>query len=181
MRRLLAVLTLVLGILPLAAQPASAAVAVHLENRASGSAAVADTLVGKNTRLSEDAVRENLTLRYDLASDSPVAAEGIAGAGSAANVANGVRLGEQLSLESANSAFTASGELSEGAIQNATQIFEPGTLSNPAIPEGFGKYTTETFASPSGPFQAHFYMNPSTGEVFYGLDYKAVFNTAFGP
>ena len=84
------------------------------------------------------------------------AAEGVAGAGSAANVANGVRLGQQLSLESANSAFTGTGELSEGAIQNATQIFEPGTLSNPAIPEGFGKYTTETFASPPGPFQAHF-------------------------
>jgi hypothetical protein len=115
------------------------------------------------------------------AGEAGFAAEGIAGAGSAANVANGVRLGEQLSLQSANSAFTASGDLSEGAIQNATQIFEPGTLSNPAIPEGFGKYTTETFASPSGPLPAHFYMNPTTGEVFYGLDYKAVFNTAFGP
>jgi hypothetical protein len=76
MRCLLAVLTLVLGILPLAAQPASAAVAVHLENRASGSAAVADTLGSQNTRLSDEAVRENITLRYDLASDSPVAAEG---------------------------------------------------------------------------------------------------------
>lgn len=101
----------------------------------------------------------------------------MATAESAANVMNGVRLSGQLSLESANSAFTATGELSEGAIQNATQIFEPGTLGNPAIPSGFGKYTTETFASPSGPFQAHFYMNPTTGEVFYGLDYKVIFNT----
>jgi hypothetical protein len=80
MRCLLAVLTLVLGILPLAAQPASAAVAVHLENRASGSAAVADTLGSQNTRLSDEAVRENITLRYDLASDSPVAVEGVTAA-----------------------------------------------------------------------------------------------------
>jgi len=76
MRRLIVILSLVLGFTLLAAHPASAAVAASLENRASGSAAVADTRVSQNTRLSEEAVRENLTLRYDLASDSPVAAEG---------------------------------------------------------------------------------------------------------
>jgi hypothetical protein len=76
MPRILAVLTLILGFLPLAVQPASAAVALHLENHASGSAAVAEHLVGQNTRLSEEAVRENITPRYDLASDSPVAARG---------------------------------------------------------------------------------------------------------
>jgi len=75
MRRLIVILSLVLGFTLLAAHPASAAVAASLENRASGSAAVADTRVSQNTRLSEEAVRENLTLRYDLASDSPVAAE----------------------------------------------------------------------------------------------------------
>lgn len=52
----------------------------------------------------------------------------------------------------------------------------PGTLGNPAIPSGFGKYATQTFSSPSGPFQVHFYMNPTTGEVFYGLDYKILLN-----
>lgn len=96
----------------------------------------------------------------------------------AQNVANGVRLLQQLARESANSACTATGELSEGAINGARQIFAPGTLGNPAIPSVFGKYATETFASPSGPFQAHFYMNPTTGEVIYGLDYKVIFNLA---
>jgi hypothetical protein len=38
-----------------------------------------------------------------------------------------------------------------------------------------------TFQSPSGPFQVHFYMNPSTGETFYGLDHKAIFNGERGP
>jgi hypothetical protein len=39
----------------------------------------------------------------------------------------------------------------------------------------------QTFNSPSGPFQVHFYMNPATGEPFYGLDYKAIFNGERGP
>jgi hypothetical protein len=97
--------------------------------------------------------------------------------GSAQNVVNEVRLSEQLTMESANSAFAADGTLSEGAINNSRQIFAPGSLGNPEIPSEFGKYTTQTFASPSGPFQVHFYMNPSSGETFYGLDYKAVFNS----
>jgi hypothetical protein len=108
-----------------------------------------------------------------------VASGAVATAESAQNVVNGVRLSGQLARESANSAFTASGELSQGAISGARQIFAPGTLGNPAIPNTFGKYTTETFASPSGPFQAHFYMNPTTGEVMYGLDYKVMFNLGF--
>jgi hypothetical protein len=45
------------------------------------------------------------------------------------------------------------------------------------VPEGFAKYATETFASPSGAFQTHFYMNPETGATFYGLDYKVIFNS----
>ena len=44
----------------------------------SGSAAVAETGASQNTRLSEEAVRENPASRYDGASDSPVAAEGAA-------------------------------------------------------------------------------------------------------
>jgi hypothetical protein len=90
---------------------------------------------------------------------------------------DGVRLSGQLARASANSAFTATGALSQVAIANATQIIRAGALGNRAIPSGFAKYTTETFASPSGAFQIHFYMNPSTGEVFYGLDYKVICNT----
>jgi YD repeat-containing protein len=96
------------------------------------------------------------------------------------NIANAPRLAEQLTLESANSPFTSNGLLARHAIEDSKMIFAPGELSNPAIPEGFGKYTTQTFQSPSGDFQAHFYKNPSTGEVFYGLDYKAVFNKMSG-
>jgi uncharacterized protein RhaS with RHS repeats len=41
-------------------------------------------------------------------------------------------------------------------------------------------FTTRSFQSPSGPFQVHFYQNPTTGEIFYGLDYKAVFKAGIG-
>jgi hypothetical protein len=109
-------------------------------------------------------------------SDGPLAGiGGVAAAEGAANVANGVRLGEQLSLESANSAFTATGKLSQGAIAGADEIIPAGELGNPAIPQGFSKFTTDTFTSPAGNFQVHFYRNSATGEVFYGLDYKVIF------
>src|SRR5205823_2390211 len=85
-------------------------------------------------------------------------------------------LSRQLAFEEASGAFTATGELSESALAGSRPIFAPGTLGNPAIPEGFGKFATETFQSPAGPFQVHFYMDPVAGDVFYGLDYKAVFN-----
>jgi hypothetical protein len=76
MRRILTALALLLGLTLLAAHPASVVAAASTENRASGSAAVAEQRVGNDMRLSEEAVRENPSLRYDLASDSPVAAEG---------------------------------------------------------------------------------------------------------
>ena len=78
MLRLLRPLTTLLGLVLLTANAASALTAASAENRASGSVAVAEHLVSKNPRLSEEAARENLTLRYDLASDSPVAARGAA-------------------------------------------------------------------------------------------------------
>ncbi|MCU0972474.1 MAG: hypothetical protein MUF80_00715 [Burkholderiales bacterium] len=77
MRRLAAILALVLGLTLLAAPPVSAAVAAHAENRASGSAAGLTTLIEIDTRLSEEAVRENAGLAYDLASDDAVAARGV--------------------------------------------------------------------------------------------------------
>lgn len=100
----------------------------------------------------------------------------------AANVANGPRLANQLVNESARSPFTATGTLTENALATAQPVrnLGPGQLNNPAIPSGFGKYTTETFQSPAGNFQTHFYMNPATKEVFYGLDYKTIFNSMSG-
>jgi len=110
-----------------------------------------------------------------------LAAEGaVATADSAQNVVNGARLADDLTFQSAQSTFNADGTLSQGAINNAKQIFAPGTLGNPEIPAGFGKYTTESIISPSGDFQVHFYMNPTSGEVYYGLDYKSVFNKPIG-
>ncbi|RFA24180.1 hypothetical protein CAI21_22540 [Alkalilimnicola ehrlichii] len=96
------------------------------------------------------------------------------------NIANAPRLQDQLRLESANSPFTASGQLAPHAVNDARLIIRPEELSNPAIPRGYGKYSTQTFQSPSGDFQVHFYKNPSTGDVLYELDYKAVLNKMSG-
>jgi hypothetical protein len=82
MRRLAAILALVLGLTLLAAPPASVAVAAHAENRASGSASDPNNLIRIEARLSERSVRENIALDYDIASDDSVAA---GGAGRAAN------------------------------------------------------------------------------------------------
>lgn len=139
MRRILAVLTLVLGFLPLVAHSASATVAVPLENRASGSAAVTEHLVGKNTRLSEGAVRENLISRYDLVSDSPVAARGAASAANIANKINHIfREGKNLeglvqaSGGSAESAYTAVQQAANQALRD--QLIVPG--ANGILPGG---------------------------------------------
>ncbi len=85
-------------------------------------------------------------------------------------------------MQSAKSPFTAAGTLTQDAINSADIIrgLGVGRLNNPAIPEGFGKYTTDIFRSPAGDFQMHFYKNSATGEVFYGLDYKAIFNSMSG-
>lgn len=95
----------------------------------------------------------------------------------AENAMNGVRLNQQLT---AQSAFNASGGLSQEAIAGAREIIPSGELGNPAIPSGFSKFSTGTFDSPSGPFQVHFYQNPTTGEIWTGLDYKTVFNNPNG-
>lgn len=79
-----AVLTLVLELLALAAVPASAASCLHAENCASGSAAGLTTLIGIEAPLSEEAVRENAALGYDIASDDAVAARSVAGVEKAA-------------------------------------------------------------------------------------------------
>lgn len=104
------------------------------------------------------------------------------GADSAQNIANAQKLAQQLQLESATSPFTATGMLTQDAINSAKPVpgMGPGELGNPAIPSGFGKYTTDSYQSPAGAFQVHFYMNPTTGQVYYGLDYKAIFNKMSG-
>jgi hypothetical protein len=117
-----------------------------------------------------------LGLGWAFATEVAAAAEGV---GLASDAVSGARLANQLVYEEASSAFTATGELSAEAVQGARQL--PINLINPEIPAGFSKFSTETFASPSGPFQAHFYMNPDTGVIFYGLDYKVIFNLGVRP
>jgi len=90
-------------------------------------------------------------------------------------------VGQQLALDEATSIFTASGELIPEVVAQSRMIIPSAELNNPAIPAGFAKYTTPTFRSPSGPFQMHFYLNPSTGEPFFLLDFKAVFNNGISP
>lgn len=117
----------------------------------------------------------------DLAAKSVMAAaSGAKGVGEAYNVALNPKLAEQLTMQSAKSPFTTSGTLTQDAIKGANQIIAPSELLNSNIPAGFGKYTTGTFQSPAGNFQIHFYKNPTTGEVLYGMDYKAVFNSMSG-
>jgi len=98
------------------------------------------------------------------------------------NIADAKRLANQLKMQSASSPFTSDGKLTQNVISNAKPVpgLGPGELNNPSIPKGFGKYTTETYQSPSGSFQIHFYKNPTTGEVLYDLDYKAIFNSMSG-
>jgi hypothetical protein len=98
MRRFAAILALVLGLTLLAAPPASAAVAAHAENRASGSAAGLTTLIGIEARLSEEAVRENAGLGYDIASDDAVAARGTLRGGAQAG---GISAGEAQRIQNA--------------------------------------------------------------------------------
>ena len=99
---------------------------------------------------------------------------------------NGVRLAQQLAREEAASAFTKSGELEPDVIADSQEIINGTQLGNKQLVSqltgdgsniaDWGKYTTRTFPSPYGPFQVHFYYNSVTGEVFYGMDYKVVFN-----
>jgi hypothetical protein len=96
------------------------------------------------------------------------------------NIANAPRLSQQLTSESATSSFNTDGTLTQQAINDSRLIIGPEDLSNPAIPAGYGKYSTQTFQSTYGNFQTHFYMNAGTGDVYYGLDYKSVFNIMSG-
>jgi hypothetical protein len=105
---------------------------------------------------------------------------------SAANHINLLRLQRQLTIEQANSIFDESGGLTQEAIDNSLIIKQGEELGNPALRNDliniggniadWGKYTTKSIASPSGNFGMHFYYNPVTGNTYYGMDYKAVFD-----
>lgn len=94
------------------------------------------------------------------------------------SVGDAVRLNNQLLFEEAASIFTSTGELTPQILNRAQIVIaNPG---NPLLPPGLAKYITPTTPSPAGPFQVHFYMDPSTKIPYYGRDYKIVFKTILG-
>jgi hypothetical protein len=103
----------------------------------------------------------------------------------ASNHINGLRLKQQLTVGEAKSVFTKSGQLQPSIISRSDAIV-PGDRLGAKVSgqlqriggniEDWAKYTTPTISSPSGGFQVHFYKNSVTGKVYYGMDYKSVFN-----
>jgi RHS repeat-associated protein len=89
-------------------------------------------------------------------------------------------LGRDLASAEASSVFSAEGGLSAEAIASSRMIIPSYQLRNPAIDDGFSKFATQTYLSPSGPFQVHFYMN-ANGIVNTYLDFKVVFNNGIIP
>ncbi|MDP9904615.1 RHS repeat-associated core domain-containing protein [Arthrobacter bambusae] len=140
-----------------------------------------------------DKVRQLVVIGIAVGGPGGAGSEAAAAEGAAAtvetgasNAANGVRLGQQLARESAESVFTPSGGLSSGAVAESRKIISGDKLGNKALVqrltsdgssiEDWGKYATRTHQSPSGDFQVHFYMNQRTGAIDYGYDYKVIFN-----
>lgn len=96
------------------------------------------------------------------------------------NIANAPRLTQQLQEQAARSPFAENGTLTPQALTNSREIIPSAQIGNPAVPSGFSKYSTQTYQSPSGDFQVHFYRNPSTGHPLYNPDYKTIFNRGLG-
>ena len=110
------------------------------------------------------------------------------GPDSAQNIVTGRALSQQLAGAEADAVFTKAGYLKAEVIDGAEQIIPGERLVNPQVIRAltadgsdirhWGKYSTKTSKSASGPFQVHFYYNPVTGRVNYDIDYKVVYNAA---
>ena len=104
----------------------------------------------------------------------------------AANHINALRLQRSLTIDQAKLIFTDTGSLTPEAIKNSLLIKPGEELGNSLLRNelariggdisDWGKFLTESIASPSGNFQMHFYRNSVTGNIYYGMDYKAVFD-----
>ena len=111
--------------------------------------------------------------------------DGGKGGSGAANAANAYRLASQLARQEAASVFK-NGGLHPDVIAGARPIIPGSALGNKGLirrltADGsrigdWAKMSTQSFKSPSGQFQVHFYKNSKTGAVHYGDDFKAVFN-----
>ncbi len=103
----------------------------------------------------------------------------------ASNAASSERLATALVREEATSVFLEDGELQPEVIAGSHEIINGTQLGNKELIQemtaggdrlsDWGKYTTQTFKSPSGRFQVHFYYNSRTGQVLYDQDYKIKF------
>jgi RHS repeat-associated protein len=92
----------------------------------------------------------------------------------------------QLSRKEADAISSRFGYLKPEVIDSSREILRGEDLGNPSVIraltadgskiEDWGKYSTKTYRSPSGPFQVHFYYNNVTGRVNYNIDYKVKFN-----
>lgn len=97
----------------------------------------------------------------------------------------GDALRSQLSFEEASSIFTPNG-LHPDVINGSREIIPGSQLNNPEVIReltrdgsnitDWGKYATETFKSPSGDFQVHYYYNRVTNQINTAIDFKVVFN-----
>ncbi len=104
----------------------------------------------------------------------------------ATNHISGLRLQRSLQMDQAKSIFNKEVGLKPEIISNSDLIVRGDQLRNADIIDAltkkggnlsdWGKYTTKSIPSPSGNFQMHFYYNPVTGDSYYGMDFKAVFD-----
>ncbi len=100
-------------------------------------------------------------------------------------MANGPRLATQLTRQEAASVFK-NGGLHADVIAGSRPIMPGSALKNQGLIQrltadgsniaDWAKMSTQSFKSPSGSFQVHFYKNLKTGAVHYADDFKAVFN-----
>ncbi len=97
------------------------------------------------------------------------------GSDAAKNAVNAVRLNSQLTYLEASSVFTESGTLHPDVIRNSESIILGNKLGNPRVIQAltadgssinsWAKMSTQTFRSPIGNFQVHFYQNLDNGIV----------------
>lgn len=108
----------------------------------------------------------------------------------ATNAADYARLLDDLDFRQAASIFDEAGGLKPSVISNSRPIIPGDQLGNRQVVNAltsdgsniadWAKYSTSTVQGPSGPFQAHFYYNSTTGVANYSIDYKVVFNNGVG-
>ncbi|OGO16650.1 MAG: hypothetical protein A2Z14_09825 [Chloroflexi bacterium RBG_16_48_8] len=114
----------------------------------------------------------------------------ISSGGNPRNISEYYQYEQRLAFEEASSNFTPNGGLHPETLRNSRLIIEGSQLKNPEVirtltSDGssiadWGKYTTQSFRTPLGNAQVHFYYNQATGQINYAIDYKLVFNIPLG-